>query len=148
MRHREAVREDAPAIAGLRAESWRATFADVLSEEYRPAMLEDRNAVWQERLSAPPPNQLVIVAEEGGRLTGFACAYGDEDAHWGTFLDNLHVRGDWQGRGIGKSLMGRLAEWCVAEHPGSGLHLLVLEKNERARAFYDRLGAENVGGET
>ena len=30
----------------------------------------------------------------------------------------------------------------------SGLYLLVLEQNKRARAFYERLGATDVGGET
>ena len=149
MRYREAVRADAAAIAALHAESWLATFANVLTDEYRSSgILEDRQAVWQERMSAPPSNQLVILAEEEKRLAGFACAYGDQDARWGTFLDNLHVRPDWQGRGLGQSLMVRVAAWCVAEYPESGLYLLVLEQNSRARAFYEQLGATDVGGET
>ena len=32
-----------------------------------------------------------MVAEEAGRVLGFACAYGREDERWGTLLDNLHV---------------------------------------------------------
>ncbi len=140
---------DAPMIAELHAESWRATFHGVLSDEYRSgAIFEDRQAVWQERMSAPPANQLVIVAEEGGRLAAFACAYGDDDARWGTLFDNLHVHADWQGRGLGKNLAVRVAGWCVAEYPEIGLYLLVLEQNSLARAFYERLGATDVGGET
>jgi len=149
MRYREAVRADAAAIAALHAESWLATFANVLTDEYRSSgILEDRQAVWQERMSAPPPNQLVIVAEEEERMVGFACAYGNDDTSWGTLLDNLHVHRDWQGRGLGKDLLVRVAGWCVAEYPESGLYLLVLEQNSRARTFYEQLGAADVGGET
>lgn len=140
---------DAGAIAELHAASWRATFHNVLSEQYRSgAIFEDRRAVWQDRLSAPPASQFTMVAEEGGRIAAFACAFGDDDPRWGTLLDNLHVHGDWQGRGLGKSLMVKVADWCTAEYPESGLYLLVLEQNSRARAFYEQLGAADVGGET
>ncbi len=139
---------DAGAIAELHAASWRATFGNVLSEEYRGRLLEDRRAIWRERMSAPLANQFVVIAEEDGRLAGFACAYGDDDPRWGTLLDNLHIGGDWQGRGLGRSLMVNVAGWCTAEYPESGLYLLVLEQNTRARAFYEELGATDVGGET
>ena len=145
---RAARPEDAASIAQLHAESWRATFHNVLSDEYRSGIVEDRKAVWQERMSASPANQLVIVAEKDGRLAAFACAYGDDDARWGTLLDNLHVRSEWQGRGLGQSLLVRVADWCVAEYPEIGLYLLVLEQNSRAREFYKQLGATDVGGET
>ncbi len=140
---------DAPSIAALHATSWLETFGNVLSDEYRSGpILEDREAVWQERLSAPPPNQFVVVAGEDRRLAAFLCAYGADDSRWGTLLDNLHVHSEWQGRGLGRGLMARAADWCVAEYPESGLHLLVLEQNRRARAFYEQLGATDVGGET
>lgn len=149
MRYRMGARPDAAAIAALHAESWLATFRGVLSDEYRSdAIFEDRKAVWQERMSTPPPNQFVIVAEEDGKLAAFACAYGADDARWGTLLDNLHVHSEWQGRGLGKSLLARVADWCVAEYTKIGLYLLVLEQNSRARAFYEQLGATDVGGET
>ena len=149
MRYREAISADAASIAQLHAESWLATFHGVLSDEYRSgAIFQDRKAVWQERMSAPPANQFVIVAEEGRRLAAFACAYGDDDARWGTLFDNLHVHGDWQERGLGRNLVVKVADWCVAEYPEIGLYLLVLEQNNRAREFYERLGATDVGGET
>ena len=140
---------DATPIAELHAKSWIETFGDVLSEEYRSgAIFEDRAAIWQERLSAPPANQFAVVAEEERRLAAFVCAYGADDSRWGTLLDNLHVHSEWQGRGLGRSLMARAADWCVAKYPEDGLYLLVLEQNKRARAFYERLGATDVGGET
>ena len=149
MRYREATRADAVAIAAVHAKSWLETFHGVLSDEYRSgAIFEDRDAVWQERLSAPPANQFAIVAEEDGRLAAFACAYGADDARWGTLLDNLHVRREWQGSGLGRSLLARVADWCTVEYPGGGLYLLVLKQNRRARTFYEQLGATDVGGET
>jgi GNAT superfamily N-acetyltransferase len=140
---------DAASIAALHAESWLETFGDVLSDEYRSGpIFEDRKAVWQERLSTPLANQFVVVAEEGQRLAAFVCAYGADDARWGTLLDNLHVHSEWQGRGLGRSLMARAADWCATRYPDIGLYLLVLEQNSRARAFYEQMGATDVGGET
>ena len=140
---------DAASIAVLHATSWLETFGNVLSDEYRSGpIFEDREAVWQERLSTPPANQFLVVAEEDRRLAAFLCAYGADDSRWGTLLDNLHVHSEWQGRGLGRSLMARAADWCVAKYPESGLYLLVLEQNSRARAFYEQLGATDVGGET
>ncbi len=140
---------DAASIAVLHATSWLETFGNVLRDDYRSGpIFQDREAHWQDRLSAPPANQFVVVAEEGRRLAAFVCAYGADDARWGTLLDNLHVHSEWQGRGLGRSLMARAADWCVAEYPDIGLYLLVLEQNSRARAFYEELGATDDGGET
>ena len=140
---------DAASIAALHAKSWLETFGDVLRDEYRSGpIFADRGTVWQERLSAPPTNQFAVVAEEDRRLAAFVCAYGADDSRWGTLLDNLHVHRQWQGQGLGRSLMARAADWCVAEYPESGLYLLVLEQNSRARTFYEQLGATDVGGET
>jgi GNAT superfamily N-acetyltransferase len=140
---------DAASIGELHAKSWIETFGNVLSDEYRSgAIFEDRESIWRKRLSAPAANQFVIVAEEDGRLAAFACAYGADDERWGTLLDNLHVHSAWQGRGLGKSLLIGVADWCAAEYPEVGLYLVVLEQNSRARAFYGKLGAADVGGET
>jgi GNAT superfamily N-acetyltransferase len=147
VRFREATVADAPAVAALHAESWRANYRGAYRDAYLDGdVFADRLRVWQERLATPAPNQLVVVAEEGAALLGFACAYGGHDATWGSLLDNLHVQPGRQGRGVGARLVAEVAAWCRERHPDCGLHLLVLEQNVRAQRFYERLGARDRGG--
>jgi ribosomal protein S18 acetylase RimI-like enzyme len=148
VRFREATPEDAASIAALHAESWRAHYRGAYRDEYLDGdVAVDRLRVWEARLAAPPPNQLVVLAEEDGDLIGFACAYGGHDATWGSLLDNIHVRREHQRRGVGAGLLAEVAAWCRAGYGGSGLYLWVLEQNDRAQRFYRSLGASDQGGE-
>jgi GNAT superfamily N-acetyltransferase len=148
LRHRAALLDDAEAIAALHAASWQTTYRGAFTDAYLDGdVLTERRAVWHERLSQPAPHQHVIVAEEEGRLVGFACAFGNDDPRWGTQLDNLHVRRDEQGRSIGADLLAAVARWSLAAHPGAGLYLFVLVQNHGARRFYDRLEGRDVGPE-
>jgi ribosomal protein S18 acetylase RimI-like enzyme len=141
MQIRNALPSDAAAIANLHALNWRLGYRGMLSDDYLDhEVLAERMAVWQERMQADDAEQYVVVAEEDGRLLGFACAYGDADAEWGSYLDNLHVDPDFKGRNIGVKLMAEVAAWCRNTHPGRGLFLWVLEENRQARRFYDRMG--------
>jgi ribosomal protein S18 acetylase RimI-like enzyme len=146
---RAATPADAPAVAALHAESWRFAYRGAYGDEYLDGpVYEDRTRVWKERLSSPPPNQHVILAEDGGVLVGFVCAYGADDERWGTLVDNLHVRPALHRNGIGRRLLAAVADWSEKEHPGTGLYLWVLDQNARAQAFYQRLGAKDVGSKT
>lgn len=148
IRYREAAPTDTAAIATLHAESWRATYRVAVRDDFLDGpVYEDRQAVWGQRMSSPPANRFVFVAEEAGTLAGFACAYGAEHERWGTLLDNLHVYRERQGQGIGKRLMTEVAKWCVRAYPERGLYLGVLEQNSHAQTFYKSLGAADVGGE-
>ena len=148
MRCREATHEDAVAVATLHAESWRATYRGAYRDEYLDGdVLQERIGVWRNRLSAPPPNQFVVLAEEDGRLIGFACAYGRDDERWGTLLDNLHVRRERHRQGTGTRLVSEVARWCRVHHADCGLYLWVLAQNSQARRFYERLGATDRGGD-
>jgi GNAT superfamily N-acetyltransferase len=143
---REATEADAPVIAAIHGANWLVNYVGALAEDLTPeALLVDRNNVWRRRLSSPPANQHVLLAEDAGTVVGFACAHGAKDARWGTFLDNIHVAGDNKSRGIGLELVRRVACWSAKNHPGCGLHLWVLEQNVRAQRFYQRLGAEDSG---
>ena len=58
----------------------------------------------------------------------------------GIYLEDLFVRPERRGRGIGKALLLRLAERCVTEGLAR-LEWSVLDWNEPAIAFYRSLGA-------
>ena len=146
MNFREADKADAEGIASLHATSWRFAYRGSLSDAYLDGPIEaERSAFWRGRFERPAENQFVVVAEFMGKLVGFACAYGGEDLKWGTFLDNLHVAPERHRKGIGARLMAEVASWSAASFPGQGIYLWVLESNQRARRFYERVGAE-IGG--
>ena len=157
MTYREATPEDAKAIATLHARSWQQHYRGILRDVYLDQdVAADRQAVWHERFQVPSSTQHVVVATEEDVIGGFACTYAEHDPQWGALLDNLHVTSDWQGRGVGRALMQRSAQWVQQQAAGEGLYLWVFEKNTAARAFYDRQGGinqekttvENPGGGT
>ena len=63
----------------------------------------------------------------------------------GIYLEDLFVRPEYRGRGIGKALLVQLAERCVREGL-SRLEWSVLDWNEPALRFYRSLGALDLRG--
>jgi len=148
MQYREARVSDAERIALLHAKSWQCTYRGVLCDEFLDSdVVQNRLVHWQQRLKSPEKNQFVLLAEEGEFTQSFVCVFGKADAQWGALLDNLHVRLEMKGRGLGSELMNKAGIWVQAHFPQSGLHLWVFEANYPARRFYERLGATNQGRE-
>lgn len=148
MKFRPAMQFDAAAIAALHAASWRFAYRDALSEEYLAGdIIADREVLWAQRLSNPSPRQYVVVAQQNEILSGFACAYLDEDPTWGSLLDNIHVSQNAHRQGLGSELLLSVARHCMTSSPDTGLYLWVLQSNVGAQAFYYSYGAENVGSD-
>jgi ribosomal protein S18 acetylase RimI-like enzyme len=138
--YRCARADDAEAVAGLHARSWRESYRGEFTDAFLDGDLPgERLAVWRERLEHPPDEQYVQLALDGTRLAGFVCAYGAQDPAWGSFIDNLHVASESKRSGIGAALMRRAGAWLADRHPDLGVYLLVLESNASARRFYERL---------
>jgi GNAT superfamily N-acetyltransferase len=146
MRMRSALSSDSQTIAELHAASWRSAYRGALSEEFLAGdIVADRNTLWKTRLSKPPVNQYVVLAEIDGALAGFACAYLGEDRVWGSLLDNIHVRSDAHRKGLGSALLQSVATQCSLVAGRAGLYLWVLQDNASAQSFYEHHGARNVG---
>jgi GNAT superfamily N-acetyltransferase len=117
----------------------------MLPHDYLNNLVEaDRIELWQRRLAQPNDRQYLLLAETEDVLAGFVCVLLDEEPAWGACLDNLHVRRDLAGRGLGRELFVRAAQWVKATEPPWPLHLWVFEANHDARRFYERLGGETV----
>ena len=145
--YRLARRDDAPAIAKLHVESWQVAYRGMFPDDFLDNEASaDRDNVWRERFADPNREKttITVLAESDGELMGFAHSIIDEDATYGTLLDNLHVRRTEHRSGIGTRLMAETAE-RLATLGRSILYLWVLEENDQARAFYRALGGKECG---
>ncbi len=143
--YREATEHDAQAIAQLHADSWRRHYRGAYLDTYLDGdVVSDRLEVWRSRLAPPRSNQYTVVAEQGGEVVGFVHTVFDHDPKWGALVDNLHVRSDLKGGGIGTALLSEAAKELLRVRPSSSLHLWVLGQNTAAQAFYEARGGIRV----
>ena len=144
----EATESDAQAIATLHAMSWRNAYRGLVPDDYlaEPVMRE-RLAFWNERMSDTGEVRLILKAMDGDELVGFTCVVRDADPAWGPLLDNLHVRPDRRGTGVGWRLFDASRAWASAVARGRPMHLWVIEGNVDARRFYDRQNGQVTGRE-
>jgi len=144
MEFRLAVQNDTDSIALLHAASWQRTYRSMMPDEFLDnAAVSNRLTVWRERMRGSQADRFTYLALDRGRLVGFICAFGSEDADWGSYIDNLHVDVGYKRRGVGIGLMRGAARWLREHHARSGVYLWVMEANASARRFYEYLGARN-----
>ena len=137
---RNATPADAPAIATLHAESWRAAYRGILPDTYLDhEAAADRLRYWQGALAAPRPGSFVLVSSGEGLLRGFVSVTRPGEPGYDATIDNLHVRPGMRGGSIGRRLLGRAAARLIAEGATSAA-LRVFDANTRAIRFYRRLG--------
>jgi GNAT superfamily N-acetyltransferase len=88
------------------------------------------------------PKFRALIAEWEGQAAGYALVF-DYYSTWagpGLFLEDLFVREQFRGRGIGRALLAAVARIAVQENR-YGVHWEVLDWNEKAIAMYKSLGA-------
>jgi GNAT superfamily N-acetyltransferase len=85
-----------------------------------------------------------FVAEDDGRLVGYAIWFGTFSTFWTSptlYLEDLYVSPSHRGTGAGLALFRAVAREAVARGCPR-MHWSVLKWNAGAIEFYDRLGAE------
>jgi len=90
------------------------------------------------------PKAFVLIAEVDGRACGFALYFFNYSTflgRHGLYLEDLYVRQDLRGAGIGKALLARLAH-IAQENDCGRMEWWVLDWNAPSIAFYKSLGAE------
>lgn len=118
---RLAGRSDAAAVAALHADSWSRHYRGAYRDDFLDHRVHaDRLAVWTDRLAEPDPGSQTLLAEQAGRLLGFACTVFDDDPSWGALLDNLHVISGSKRQGIGSGLLALTARAVLDRAPGCG----------------------------
>jgi GNAT superfamily N-acetyltransferase len=138
---RMACPDDAHAVAGLHADSWRRHYRGAYSDAFLDGDVGGYLlTVWTDRLGTPRPRARTILAEHDGQVVGLAHTLLDNDPAWGALLDNLHVAHGLKRCGIGTRLLTLTRRSVRDWSPSSGLYLWVLEQNSAARAFYAAQG--------
>jgi GNAT superfamily N-acetyltransferase len=100
-------------------------------------------AVLEAKLFGPRPYAEVLIGEIDGSPRGFALFFHNFstfEGKPGIYLEDLFVRPEARGSGLGKALLKRLAALAV-ERDCARLEWSVLDWNEPAIQFYKSLGA-------
>lgn len=130
-----------------------------LLSRIRLAAIADSPGVYATRLAdaeARPPEQWARVAEgtatggdQGtwfaevdGEVAGMVSAYRTSDDM--VTMNSLWAAPGFRGIGVAEALVAEVKDWALVSG-GRALRLWVVERNQHARRFYERLGFEATG---
>jgi GNAT superfamily N-acetyltransferase len=138
LRIRPARPEDVPLLLELILEL---AEYEKLAEHVRADEERLRRALFGERPAAE-----ALIAEVGGQSAGYALYFPTFStflAIEGVWLEDLFVRPEHRGAGVGRALLARVAA-LVRERGGERLEWSALDWNELALGFYRRIGAQQM----
>jgi dihydropteroate synthase len=145
---REATPADADALAEIQVDSWRAAYRGILPQSVLDALAPGEQAQAFIRAMAGGRVRIWIV-EARGRIQGFAVAGPCRDETEGPEgtgeVEAIYLLPQAWGQGLGRSLLAR-AEADLADRGFAQAVLWVLERNARARRFYEAAGWEPEQG--
>jgi len=132
---RPAIEPDVPLILGF--------IRDLATYEHLEHEVVATEATLREALFGPRPYAEVAFACLGGRPVGFALFFHNFSTFLGRpgiYLEDLFVRPEARGRGVGRRLLSWLAATAMSRNCGR-LEWAVLNWNEPSIRFYRSLGA-------
>ena len=132
---RRAAPADVGAVVGL--------VRELAAYEREPDAVRLTEDVLRERLFGPEPAVFAHVAERDGEVVGTAVwflTFSTWTGTHGVWLEDLYVRPEARGGGLGRALLAALAAVC-AERGYARLEWTVLDWNAPALGFYRALGA-------
>lgn len=133
---RPATADDAPLILALIREL--AEFERLAHE-----VVADEALLRAQLFGGRPAAEVLLAEGPGGEAAGFALffqTFSTFVGRPGIYLEDLYVRPRWRNRGIGRTLLRRIASRAVERGCGR-FEWTVLDWNENAIGFYRKLGA-------
>ncbi|HEU0307540.1 MAG TPA: GNAT family N-acetyltransferase [Lysobacter sp.] len=135
---RLATRDDVPLILDF--------IRELADYEREPGAVQADEALLTANLFGTQPGAEVVIAEADGQPAGFALFFHNFST-WlgrrGLYLEDLFVRPQFRGRGVGEVLMAYLAKLALERGCGR-FEWAVLDWNTPAIDFYRRLGAAGM----
>ncbi len=142
---------DAEDLAQVHVRAWRQTYPGLLPDLYLARLSTPLHARrWRKRLLKATPGEVDLAAGDRSGLVAYVsggptrggAAPGDAERNGigdEAEITTLYVLKSAQGQGLGRRLLAGAARALMAQGAGA-LTLTVLRGNDRAVAFYDRLG--------
>jgi GNAT superfamily N-acetyltransferase len=133
---RPALRSDLQAIVGLIREL-------AVYERLEHLVVATPDSI-EPHLFGPRPAAEVVLAEVQGEVVGFALFFTNFSTFLGRpglYLEDLYVKPAQRGLGLGKALLEHLGALAVQRGYGR-FEWSVLDWNESAISFYERMGAK------
>jgi GNAT superfamily N-acetyltransferase len=111
--------------------------------EHAAGEVEIDDSLLERALFGPDPSAAAVVATSGGAVVGMALYYRTFST-WtgrpGIYLEDLYVRPEHRGLGLGRALLADLAQRALGEGCAR-LEWSVLDWNKPAIGFYESIGA-------
>ena len=146
-RIRHANHADISHIQSIARRTWPSAYGDILSVDQIEYMLDMMYSA--EALSAQmgPMSHGFAMAELDGEPVGFVSFAADFSSGAATKIHKLYVLPEAQGRQIGYELVCFVQRYAAQVVPDQKAITLNVNKYNRARSFYERLGFQIVGAE-
>ena len=150
---RRATADDAEIVARIHVAAWRESYASIMPPEALNALnVEEQAARWRDvfRGEASDDASAVFLAlGEGEQPRGFGACGRQRgprlaEAGFPVEFSALYLSRRARRRGIGRALMGVMAEHLIAKGFSSA-SVWVFRDNPDARLFYEALGGEKTG---
>ncbi|CAM3991214.1 GNAT family N-acetyltransferase [Alkalicoccus chagannorensis] len=145
---RQAVIEDAEAIAAVQAANWQDTYEGLLPPATAASWTtEERTVRWKKQMEqAVSGGTNLFVYEAGNQIAGFVLAGTTKDARlrmrYSGEIYGIYVHPDWKKQGIGRVLLeAGFSHLRDKQHRRAGLWVL---SDQRERHFFERMEGDPV----
>lgn len=144
---REARMEDAQAIAVVHVNSWKETYAGIISQAYLSQLsYMERTALWKKIIAS---GAKVFVAEnQDGEIVGFGNGGKERSGAYPSYQGEvyaLYLLKAYQRQGIGKEIVKRIVAYLHTQHL-QGMLIWVLADNPSV-GFYKIIGGKKLDEE-
>lgn len=141
---RDAVIEDAPAIARVNYLTWSNAYRGIVPDSELDALnIDSLTELWSKNLNSVHSRGGCLVVVARGDLIAYSRFYpsedSDDDPRRVVTIGSMYVNPESQRKGIGRQLMEEVLV-AAKKHDYTEATLHVLTGNERARKFYEFLG--------
>lgn len=145
MNIRRAQLQDAPAIARVHIDTWKATFAGIVPQDYLDQLTyAESEEVWEDILQGEKGVRPFFVAEDFSKeVVGFVLGGASRVAEYPAYegeLIGIYILPAYQGQGLGR----RLTQALIQALSYRSLLVWTLTQNPACR-FYEALGAQLLG---